>query len=147
VTRKILASILRSILWGAGGFAVFVGFSLLSAQILPRDPHTDYQAYLLRHSVQIITEKIAGLAIVAVIAMFAARSFRPTAIWGLVTGVNAGLAFQLVVMCVYLVRFGLQAYTTWTRFIPTLLWTLGIAFVFGVATIWRQLKSEQTHNA
>ena len=67
----------------------------------------------------------------------------PTWKWGVVTGMAAAVAYQLIAVLVYVVRFGLAAYQQYNRFLYTMLCTALLAWLFGYLAVRRQHLHEK----
>ena len=90
-----------------------------------------------------VGEKIVGLVLLSITAFLASRAHRPTWKWGLATGIAAAVAYQIIAVLVYLLRFGTASYGEYHDFLWTMLWTVGLAWLFGYLAVRRQCLHEK----
>jgi len=132
-----------ALIYGVVCYLVFVGLSVLSWRVFPDHRSDDDLTQQLHWTVHVVAEKIVGLILMSFTAFFAARSYRPTWKVGVATAIAAALAFQLVAVVVYLVRFGVSSYRTYNDFIYTISSAVMLAWLFGFFAVWKQYRNER----
>ena len=90
-----------------------------------------------------VGDKIVGLVLLSVTAYLASKAHHPTANWGTVTGVTAGLTYQLIAVLVYVGRFGPASFRQYNAFFYTMFFTLLLGWIFGDFAVRKQCLQEK----
>jgi hypothetical protein len=142
--RSHYAKLIRvALLSGIVCFLVHWGLSVVGWWLFPDQPGDDELIRQMRWAGHTVGEKILGLALLSITAFLASRAHRPTWRLGVATGIAAAVAYQLIAVLVYFVRFGVSAYQEYHDFIWTMLWTAGLAWLFGYLAVRRQYLHEK----
>src|SRR5258706_596929 len=132
-----------ALFYGSACFVVHWGLSVVGWWLFPNQPGDDELMRQMRRAGHMFGEKILGLVLLSVGAFLASRAHRPTWELGVVTGIAAAVAYQLIAVIVYLVRFGVSAYEAYNDLVWTMLWTAGLAWLFGYLAVRRQYAHEK----
>jgi hypothetical protein len=133
---------------GIYGFIAFLAFCAISTLAWCLFPYPTEADQLLRTRIwvlHVISEKIGGILLGCIIAFFAARAYRPSWKVGVLTGVLAAIAYQMLTIALYLIRFGFHVYAIYHTFLQTMLSTIVLAALFSFIAVWRQYRRE-SHN-
>ena len=132
-----------ALLYGGICFLVSWGVSVLGWRLFPDQPKDDELTIRLHWVIHMASDKVIGLLLLSVTAFLASRAYHPTWKWGVATGMAAAVAYQLIAVLVYVVRFGLAAYQQYNRFFYTMLCTALLAWLFGYLAVRRQYLHEK----
>ena len=132
-----------ALIYGSVCFLTWWGLCVLGWWLFPAKSADDELMRQIRWAVHLVGEKIGGSVLLSVTAFFAARAHRPTWKIGVLTAVAAAAVYQLIATVVYLVRFGFSSYQTYNDFLYTMLWTIILAWLFGLFAVWRQYRDEK----
>ena len=116
---------------------------MLGWRLFPDQPKDDELTIRLHWVIHMASDKVIGLLLLSVTAFLASRAYHPTWKWGVATGMAAAVAYQLIAVLVYVVRFGLAAYQQYNRFFYTMLCTALLAWLFGYLAVRRQYLHEK----
>jgi hypothetical protein len=90
----------------------------------------------------LVVEKTASILICGIVALLAARAYRPSWNSGVLTGVLAAVAFQIFAIILYLIRFGFVRYAIYHSFIRTMFETIIFGGLFSFLAVWPQYRRE-----
>jgi hypothetical protein len=121
--------------WAFGSLALWLFFPVKTAD--------DEFIRLMRWGGHVVGEKIVGLILLSVTAFLASRAHHPTWKWGVATGIAAAVAYEVVAMLVYIMRFGMSSFGEYNDFFYIMSSTVSLAWLFGYLAVRRQCLQEK----
>ena len=132
-----------SLAYGSVCFLIWWGASAIGWRLFP-DPTKGDELIRQMHWVgHTVADKLAGLFLLSVTAFLASRAHHPTGKWGVATGIAAAVAYQLIAVLVYALRFGVTTYRDYNDLGFTMLWTVLLGWLFGYIAVRRQCLHER----